>query len=148
MIVDPNKCVIFNCSIIEEKEDTLEEKKLKRLINLRDKCDDRYGMLTIYSLIALLAVLVNAMLQGIPLYLKYLVLISISLSIPLGIYLVGNHVRLLESTILEKKKEFISKSELFSLVFETKEEEQVDRVTVNGAVINPTNASNKNYGLK
>lgn len=59
-----------------------------------------------------------------------------------------NHVRLLESTILEKKKEFISKSELFSLVFETKEEEQVDRVTVNGAVINPTDASNKNYGLK
>lgn len=34
-----------------------------------------------------------------------------------------HHVRLLESTILEKKKEFISKSELFSLVFETKEEE-------------------------
>ena len=64
MIVDPNKCVIFNCSIIEEKEDTLEEKKLKRLINLRDKCDDRYGILTLYSLIALLAVLVNAMLQG------------------------------------------------------------------------------------
>lgn len=59
-----------------------------------------------------------------------------------------NHVRLLESTILEKKKEFISKSELSSLVFETKEEEQVDRVTVNGAVINPTDASNKNYGLK
>lgn len=46
------------------------------------------------------------------------------------------------------KEEFISKSELFSLVFETKEEEQVDRVTVNGAVINPTDASNKNYGLK
>lgn len=42
----------------------------------------------------------------------------------------------------------ISKSELFSLVFETKEEKQVDRVTVNGAVINPTDASNKNYGLK
>ena len=52
MLVDPNKCVIFNCSIIEEKEDTLEEKKLKRLINLRDKCDDRYGILTLYSLIA------------------------------------------------------------------------------------------------
>lgn len=59
-----------------------------------------------------------------------------------------HHVRSLESIILEKKKEFISKSELFSLVFETKEEEQVDRVTVNGAVINPTDASNKNYGLK
>ena len=59
-----------------------------------------------------------------------------------------NHVRLLESTILEKKKEFISKSELFSLVFETKEEKQVDRVTDNGAIINPTDASNKNYGLK
>lgn len=73
MIVDPNKCVIFNHSILEEK-------KLKRLINLRDKCDDRYGILTLYSLIALLAVLVNAMLQGIPLYLKYLVLIPISLS--------------------------------------------------------------------
>ena len=59
-----------------------------------------------------------------------------------------HHVRSLESIILEKKKEFISKSELFSLVFETKEEEQVDRVTVNGAIINPTDASNKNYGLK
>ena len=31
---------------------------------------------------------------------------------------------------------------------ETKEEEQVDKVIVNGAVINPTDASNKNYGLK
>lgn len=51
MPVDPDKCVIFNHSIIEEKEDTLEEKKLKRLINLRDKCDDRYGILTLYSLI-------------------------------------------------------------------------------------------------
>lgn len=59
-----------------------------------------------------------------------------------------NHVRLLESAVLEKKKGFISKSELFSLVFETKEEEQVDRVTVNGAIIDPTDASNRNYGLK
>lgn len=90
--------VIFNHSIIEEKEDTLEEKKLKRLINLRDKCDDRYGI----SLIALLAVLVNAMLQGIPLYLKYLVLIPISLSIPLGIYLVGVGF-LIYSKYLDKK---------------------------------------------
>lgn len=95
MIVDPNKCVIFNHSILEEK-------KLKRLINLRDKCDDRYGILTIYSLIALLAVLVNAMLQGIPLYLKYLVLIPISLSIPLGIYLVGVGF-LIYSKYLDKK---------------------------------------------
>lgn len=102
MLVDPNKCVIFNHSITEEKEDTLEEKKLKRLINLRDKCDDRYGILTIYSLIALLAVLVNAILQGIPLYLKYLVLIPISLSIPLGIYLVGVGF-LIYSKYLDKK---------------------------------------------
>ena len=84
MLVDPSKCAILRTFILEEKEDTLEEKKLKRLINLRDKCDDRYGILTLYSLIALLAVLVNAMLQGIPLYLKYLVLIPISLSIPSG----------------------------------------------------------------
>ena len=102
MLVDPNKCVVFNHSIQEEKEDTLEEKKLKRLINLRDKCDDRYGILTIYSLIALSAVLVNAMLQGIPLYLKCLVLIPISLSIPLGIYLVGVGF-LIYSKYLDKK---------------------------------------------
>lgn len=89
MLADPDKCVVFNHSIIEGKEDTLEEKKLKRLIDLRDKCDDRYGILTLYSLIALSVVSVNAMLQGIPLYLKYLVLVPISLSIPLGIYLVG-----------------------------------------------------------
>lgn len=95
MLVDPNKCVIFNHSILEEK-------KLKRLINLRDKCDDRYGILTIYSLIALLAVLVNATLQGIPLYLKYLVLIPISLSIPLGIYLVEVGF-LIYSKYLDKK---------------------------------------------
>lgn len=95
MLVDPNKCVIFSHS-------TLEEKKLKRLINLRNKCDDRYGILTIYSLIALLAVLVNAVLQGIPLYLKYLVLIPISLSIPLGIYLVGVGF-LIYSKYLDKK---------------------------------------------
>lgn len=87
MLVDPNKCVIFNHSILEEK-------KLKRLINLRDKCDDRYGILTLYSLIALL--------QGIPLYLKYLVLIPISLSIPLGIYLVGVGF-LIYSKYLDKK---------------------------------------------
>ena len=88
MLVAPNKCVIFNHSIIEEKEDTLEEKKLKRLINLRDKCDDRYGILTLYSLI--------------PLYLKYLALIPISLSIPLGIYLVGVGF-LIYSKYLDKK---------------------------------------------
>lgn len=95
MIVDPSKCAILRTFILEEK-------KLKRLINLRDKCDDRYGILTIYSLIALLAVLVNAMLQGIPLYLKYLVLIPISLSIPLGIYLVGVGF-LIYSKYLDKK---------------------------------------------
>lgn len=105
MIVDPYKCAVLQTSTLEEKEDTLEEKKLKRLkrlINLRDKCDDRYGILTLYSLIALLAVLVNAMLQGIPLYLKYLVLIPISLSIPLGIYLVGVGF-LIYSKYLDKK---------------------------------------------
>lgn len=95
MIVDPSKCAILRTFILEEK-------KLKRLINLRDKCDDRYGILTLYSLIALLAVLVNAMLQGIPLYLKYLVLIPISLSIPLGIYLVGVGF-LIYSKYLDKK---------------------------------------------
>ena len=89
MLVDPNKCVIFNHS-------TLEEKKLKRLINLRDKCDDRYGILTLYSLIALLAVLVNA------LYLKHLALIPIALSIPLGIHLVGVEF-LIYSKYLDKK---------------------------------------------
>ena len=36
MIVDPGKCAILRPFILEEKEDTLEEKKLKRLINLRD----------------------------------------------------------------------------------------------------------------
>lgn len=46
MIVDLSKCAILRPFILEEKEDTLEEKKLKRLINLRDKCDDRYGILT------------------------------------------------------------------------------------------------------
>ena len=57
MLVDPNKCVIFNHSIIEEKEDTLEEKKLKRLINLRDKCNDRHSILTLYSLISEISVM-------------------------------------------------------------------------------------------
>ena len=89
MLADPNKCVVFNHSIIEGKEDTLEGKKLKRLIDLRDKCDDGYGILTVYSLMALPAVSVDAVLQGMPLYLKCLVLVPISLSIPLGICLVG-----------------------------------------------------------
>ena len=102
MIVDPGKCAVLRPFILEEKEDTLEEKKLKRLINLRDKCDDGYGILTIYSLMALLAVLVDAMLQGIPLYLKYLVLIPISLSIPLGICSVGVGF-LIYSKYLDKK---------------------------------------------
>lgn len=31
MLVDPNKCVIFNHSILEEKEDTLEEKEVKEV---------------------------------------------------------------------------------------------------------------------
>lgn len=39
MLVDPSKCAILRTFILEEK-------KLKRLINLRDKCDDRYGILT------------------------------------------------------------------------------------------------------
>lgn len=102
MLVDPDKCVVFNHSVMEGKEDTLEERKLKRLINLRDKCDDGYGILAIYSLIALSAVSVNAMLQGIPLYLKYSVLIPISLSIPLGIYSVGVGF-LIYSKYLDKK---------------------------------------------
>ena len=95
MLADPNECVVFNHSILEGK-------KLKRLIDLRDKCDDRYGILTVYSLIALSAVSVNAMLQGIPLYLKYLVLIPISLSIPLGICLAGVGF-LIYSKYLDKK---------------------------------------------
>lgn len=45
MIVDPSKCAILRTFILEEKEDTLEEKKLKRLINLRDKCDERFFFL-------------------------------------------------------------------------------------------------------
>ena len=59
-----------------------------------------------------------------------------------------NHVRLLESAVLEKKKGFISKSELFSLVFETEEGGQAGGVAVNCDIIDPADASDRDYGLK
>lgn len=85
----PNRTVILKPSTCEIKELTPEEKRLKSLRYVRDKCDDKYGSFTIYALIALLGVLVNAQLQGISLIFKYPILIPMYLSVPFGVYLIG-----------------------------------------------------------
>lgn len=54
-------------------------------------------------------------------------------------------VRHLEDLLKEKKKALSNISSIFTLEFEQKEIEQVDKVDTNMAIINPTDASNKNY---
>lgn len=51
----------------------------------------------------------------------------------------------MESTIKELKNSFSSKANLFTLEFEDKEVEHVDRTEVNLSVVNPTDASRKTY---
>lgn len=102
-ILDPtNRTVILKPSTCEIKELTPEEKRLKSLRYVRDKCDDKYGSFTIYALIALLGVLVNAQLQGISLIFKYPILIPMYLSVPFGVYLIGVAF-LLYSKYLDRK---------------------------------------------
>lgn len=101
-ILYPNRTVILKPSTCEIKELTPEEKRLKSLRYVRDKCDDKYGSFTIYALIALLGVLVNAQLQGISLIFKYPILIPMYLSVPFGVYLIGVAF-LLYSKYLDRK---------------------------------------------
>lgn len=101
-ILDPSRIVILRPSTCEIKELTPEEKKLKSLRYVRDKYDDKYGDFIIYALIALLSVMVNALLQGIPLVFKYPILIPMYLSIPVGVYLIGV-IFLLYSKYLDRK---------------------------------------------
>lgn len=54
-------------------------------------------------------------------------------------------VRTLESELKEKQNAFIELQSVMTLEFESKEVEHVDRTTTNMAVINPTDASNRNY---
>lgn len=56
-----------------------------------------------------------------------------------------NSVRYLERRLKEQKEKFESIKKLFTLEFEEKEIEQVERTTVNMSVVNPTDASNRNY---
>lgn len=101
-ILCPNKTVILRPSTCEIKELTPKEKKLKSLREVRDKCDNKYSSFAIYALIVLMAVLVNAQLQGISLLFKYPILILIYLSIPVGVYLIGV-IFLLYSIYLDRK---------------------------------------------
>lgn len=55
------------------------------------------------------------------------------------------NVRHLESTIKELKNSFSSKASLFTLEFVEMEVEHVDKTEVTLRVVNPTDASNKNY---
>lgn len=54
-------------------------------------------------------------------------------------------VRYLENKLKEARNEFSAKSSLFTLEFEDKEVEQVDKVEVTLSVVNPTDASRKTY---
>lgn len=101
-ILDPSKTVTLINSSYEEKELTLREKKLEDMKYLSDKYSDKYAQYIIYALLVLLAVIVNAILQGISLYFKYPVLILISLGIPFMVYLVGV-IFLLYSKYLDRK---------------------------------------------
>lgn len=55
------------------------------------------------------------------------------------------HVRSLEGCLKEAREKFNAKSNLFTLEFEEMEVEHVDRTEVTLGVVNPTDASNKNY---
>lgn len=56
-----------------------------------------------------------------------------------------NLVRELENLLKERRESFNAKSELFTLEFEDKEVEHVDRTEVTLSVVNPTDASRKTY---
>lgn len=57
-----------------------------------------------------------------------------------------NSVRELERIFKGLKENFnVLNNSIFSIEFESKEVEHVDRTTTNMAVINPTDASNRNY---
>lgn len=55
------------------------------------------------------------------------------------------YVRSLEGYLKESREKFNAKSNLFTLEFEDKEVEHVDRTEVNLSVVNPTDASRKTY---
>lgn len=55
------------------------------------------------------------------------------------------YVRSLEGYLKEAREKFNTKSNLFTLEFEDKEVEHVDRTEVNLSVVNPTDASRKTY---
>ena len=55
------------------------------------------------------------------------------------------YVRSLEGYLKEAREKFNAKSNLFTLEFEEMEVEHVDRTEVTLGVVNPTDASNKNY---
>lgn len=54
-------------------------------------------------------------------------------------------VRDLEKELKEKKDKFNEMETMFTIEYEQKETEHVDRVHVNMAVINPSDASNRSY---
>lgn len=55
-------------------------------------------------------------------------------------------VRELEGTLKRLKEDFnVMNNSIFSIEFEEKEIEHVDKIVTNMAVINPTDASNRNY---
>ena len=56
-------------------------------------------------------------------------------------------VRTLENKLRIKKDNFNSLDSICKIKFDSKESNIVDKVTVNLAVVNPTDASNKNYGV-
>lgn len=56
-----------------------------------------------------------------------------------------DYVRQLEGCLKEAKDKFLEKKVLFTLEFENKEVEHVDRTEVNLSVVNPTDASRKTY---
>lgn len=56
-----------------------------------------------------------------------------------------SYVRQVEKNLKDAKEKFDAKKRLFTLEFEDKEVEHVDRTEVNLSVVNPTDASRKTY---
>lgn len=56
-----------------------------------------------------------------------------------------SYARQVEKNLKDAKEKFDAKKGLFTLEFEDKEVEHVDRTEINLAVVNPTDASRKTY---
>lgn len=101
-VFDPTRTIILRTSVPDTSEEGPQEKLIMRLISKSDKYRDWYCNSIIMSFIALLAVLVNILVNINHFYNLPLLWILPHFIIPLMVYLVGL-VLLLYSKVLDKR---------------------------------------------